>query len=108
MDVERRLGLPAGRYTQAGPVLPLLVAVLMTIGFYAALIPLKDYWINQTFTQRGWVPYATVFTSFWALLIVFIKSLKIAVQRQALAARGASPFSGIESRRRRQGQTSTH
>ena len=43
MDIERRIGFPSGRHTQPGPVLPLLVAVLLGVGFYAALIPLEEF-----------------------------------------------------------------
>lgn len=85
MDIERRLSLPAGRFTQTGVILPLILGVLVTVGWYAALIPFKGMWIHTTFTERGWVPYVTVFFSCWALMILLVKSRKIALQRRALA-----------------------
>ena len=83
MDIEKRLGFPAGRFTQPGPLLPLLLAALAAVGFYAALIPIEGTWFWQTFTQRGWVPYATVFFSGWALMILLVKVLKVRLQRRA-------------------------
>ncbi len=83
MDIEKRMGFPAGRFTQPGPLLSLVLAGLLAVGFYAALIPLEGRWFWETFTQRGWVPYATVFFSAWALMILLIKALKIRLQRRA-------------------------
>ena len=87
MDIEKRLGFPAGRFTQPGPVLPLVLAALLSVGFCAALVPFADTWIARSFTERWWVPYATVAFSAWAVMIIFIKSRKIALQRRALRHR---------------------
>ncbi len=86
MDIEKKLGFPAGRFTQPGPVLPILLATALTVGLYAALLPLKqlDLWIARTFTERGAIPYAIVLFTAWALMILLIKRQKIAVQRRPL------------------------
>ncbi len=84
LDIERRLGLPAGPFTQPGPVMPAALALLATVGFYAALVPLGDAWFARTFTERGWVPYAIVSFSFWALFIILIKSSKVRLQSRAM------------------------
>lgn len=86
MDIERRIGFPAGKHTQPGPVLPLLMAILLGVGFYAALIPLEEFWprLAESMQERGWVPYAIVFMSFWALTLVLIKWLKIRLQSKPL------------------------
>jgi biopolymer transport protein ExbB/TolQ len=84
-DIERKLLMPAGRFTSAGPVLPIVLAIVATIGFYAALVPLHDTWFGQSFTQRGWVPYVTVLFSFWALMIALVKWRKVSLQMRALS-----------------------
>lgn len=84
MDIEKRIGFPAGRYTQPGPLLPLILAAIITIGFYAALVLPGEVWLVETFTERGWVPYAIVAFASWAMMIIFVKSQKIRLQRRAL------------------------
>lgn len=84
-DFEKRIGFPAGRFTQAGAALPIILASLFTVGFYASLIPAKGMWISETFTQRGYVPYLIVYFFFWALMILLIKSRKVKFQRRAAA-----------------------
>lgn len=83
LDIEKRLGFPAGRFTQAGPVLPALMAIAGTIAFYAALTPLGDIWLVQTFTERGYVPYFIVALSLYALCVLLIKASKIRLQKRA-------------------------
>jgi biopolymer transport protein ExbB/TolQ len=83
-DIERRVLCPAGRFTSAGPVLPLVMALLATVAFYVCLIPIHETWFGRSFTHRGWVPYATVSFSFWALSIAIVKWRKIAFQERAL------------------------
>ncbi len=83
-DIERRILFPAGRFTSAGPILPLVMAALGTLVFYSSLIPFHENWFGRSFTQRGWVPYATVLFSFWALSIALVKWRKIAFQERAL------------------------
>jgi len=87
LDIEKRLCMPAGRFTSAGPLFPLLCAVLLSVGFYAALIPLQETWFAQSFTQRGWVPYSIVFFSLWTMMIMLVKRHKIGVQQRALSLR---------------------
>ena len=84
MDIERRLCVPAGRFTQPGPILAPLCALLATIVFYACLLPLGDRWIAATFMERSWVPYVVVFFTFWALMILLVKRSKVRVQRESL------------------------
>lgn len=84
LDLERRLGFPAGRFTGPGLVLPLLAAVILTVGFYAALRLVPDTLVAASFTQRGSIPYTIAFGTAWGLAVVFVKARKVAVQRRAL------------------------
>ena len=83
-DIEKKLGLPSGRYTNAGFALPFILAILFTVGFYSALMFIPDNTLNKMFTQRGIIPYTIVFLSFWSLSILMIKSVKLRLQRKAL------------------------
>lgn len=83
-DIERRLGIPAGRFTQPGAILPLLLAGMLGVGFYASLLPLEGQWLWETFNNRGVVPYLIVFATCWAIMILMIKWAKISLQRRAL------------------------
>lgn len=86
MDVERLIGFPAGKHTQPGPILPVVLAALFSVGFYASMIPLESLWprLTESMQERGWVPYAIVGMSLWALMLVLIKWLKIRVQYKPL------------------------
>lgn len=70
--------------------MPLLLGVLLSVGFYAAMVPLKDTLFAQSFTQRGWVPYSIVLFSLWTLMILLIKGHKVSVQRRAMRLRVVS------------------
>jgi len=85
MDLERRLSLPTGRFTQPGPLLAPILAALLTVAFYSAVMGLIEGPVNASFTDRGYIPYATVFFFFYALAILAIKLLKIRLQRRPLA-----------------------
>jgi biopolymer transport protein ExbB/TolQ len=85
LDIEERLGFSGARFTRTNNVFTGLVALVMTIGFFACLIPLEGRWIAEMFTKRGPTPYAIVFLSSWAVAILLVKGLKLRVQRRALA-----------------------
>jgi len=83
-DPERRLGLPAGRYTHPNHFLALLAATALTVLFYAILAKVGDGWFVQSFTNRGPVPYPLVYFTFWGGTILTVKYLKLRFQRRAL------------------------
>jgi biopolymer transport protein ExbB/TolQ len=61
-----------------------LAATLLTVLFYASLVPVQGTYFGDMFTKRSWVQYATVFLTFWSLCILFLKWRKYSLQRQAL------------------------
>ncbi len=83
-DFERRIGFPGGRFTRTNNVLTCILGILLTIGFYACLIPFPDSVISAMFMERGPTPYAIVFLSCWSLAILFVKWQKLRFQRRAL------------------------
>ena len=90
-DLECKLGVRGAPFTRVKNVLWFIVAAFAAVAFYAALSPFPDEYFAQVFTQRGPFQYVAVFISFWALLIVLVKWMKIRVQRKALAFRDLTP-----------------
>lgn len=84
-DIEQRLAFRGARYTRVNNFLTCLMGAVLTIAFYAALLPLRETEWAKMFTDRGLVPYAICFFSAWSLSILFVKSRKLALQREALA-----------------------
>ena len=83
-DVEQRLGFPGGRFTRSNNLFTGIIAILLTIAFYAALIPLQGTWFGDMWTKRGPTPYAIAFFSWWSVAILFVKWRKLRFQRKAL------------------------
>jgi biopolymer transport protein ExbB/TolQ len=65
-------------------VFTLALAAIATIIVYACMLMYRDHYVVQMFTERGAVQYATVFSSFWALIILTVKTQKVRLQRKAL------------------------
>ena len=84
LDLEARLGLKAGRYTDTGFVLPLALGLflgtLAYVGFFAA----RDTLVGAIFVRRGPIPYWITLFTCWALGILYVKYSKLKLQRQAL------------------------
>jgi biopolymer transport protein ExbB/TolQ len=87
VDPERRVGLPAGRYTQPIQLTVMVLAGIITVAVYGGLALIPDHYITQSLTQRGWVPRAIVVLTTWSLLILGCKTLKLRAQRRALRIR---------------------
>jgi biopolymer transport protein ExbB/TolQ len=83
-DVEQRFGLKGGRFTSTNGFLTFGLAVVLTVGAYAAMLPFRDrYWVRM-FTENGAVQYVTVLFSFWSAVILLFKKAKLGLQRRAL------------------------
>jgi biopolymer transport protein ExbB/TolQ len=83
-DIEQRLFFTGGKHTRVNAMLTFLLGLAATVLFYGALVPFDGTPFADMFTKRSWVQYATVLLSFWSLMILFLKSRKIAFQRRAL------------------------
>ena len=88
LDIEQRLGFHGGKFTRVNTLLSVIIGTGMTVLFYVVLLVLEqDPWAERfvaMFTQRGPVPYAISFLSFWALAMLVLKSRKLALQARAL------------------------
>lgn len=83
-DIEQRMGFRGGRFTRVNGLLSFLLAGLLAIAFYAALVPIQGTAFADMFTERGLVQYFTVMFTAWSLVILFFKSRKLSFQRRAL------------------------
>src|SRR3954471_16496187 len=84
-DIEQRMGFRGARFTRVNGVLSFLLAVVITVAFYGALIPFHGSMFATMLTERGPTQYFTVLFSAWSLVILIIKNRKLAMQRRALA-----------------------
>jgi biopolymer transport protein ExbB/TolQ len=87
LDIERRVGFRGARFTRVNSFLACLIGTVLTILFYAALIPMSGTMLDplhDSFIERGICPYFTAWLSFWSLAILFLKWRKLALQRKAL------------------------
>jgi len=89
-DIERRIGFKGGRFTCPGKLLSLFLGLLLTTGFYTALIMAQQkwpecHWFAAMFLERGPCPYPTMLLFFWASAMLFIKWRKLKLQSRALS-----------------------
>jgi biopolymer transport protein ExbB/TolQ len=83
-DIEERFGFRGARFTDTNTFLSLLIGSLITILFYAALLPFRETYFGQMHLARGPIPFATSFFINWSIAILFLKSRKLALQRRSL------------------------
>ena len=92
MDLEKRLGFRAGRFTAVNPFLSILVATFLAGAFYGFLLMLRAQFkgdlaetLTMPFLRAGNLPTVVpvVFIFFMSLEILFIKGRKVALQEKA-------------------------
>ncbi|MFG0334633.1 MAG: MotA/TolQ/ExbB proton channel family protein [Maioricimonas sp. JB049] len=54
------------------------------VAFYAIMFVLQSTWFGQLFLERGWVQFVMVFLLGWSVAILFLKSRKLAVQKNSM------------------------
>lgn len=84
-DIEQKFGVRGGRFTNVNLMFTGILALLITIVFYAALVPAHGHYLADMFTERGAVQYVTVFFSAWCLVMLGAKLTKVRLQRRALS-----------------------
>lgn len=87
-DPEQRIGFGGGRYTSSNKFLAFLIACLLTVGFFFALIFIAGSWdpakpYARMFCERGPTQYVATGFFFWALCMLWMKNRKIGFQRKA-------------------------
>ena len=77
-------GLSATTGTNVSMLLTAGVALVATVVFLVALLPLKGNYFADLFLARGWVPYVEAYLLFWSLAILLFKVRKIRRQRETM------------------------
>lgn len=85
-DIEQRLGFRGHSFTRVNGWLSGLIAIGLTILTYGILFAVGQNWLSDMFLKRGNTPYVIVLFTYWALIILAIKSSKLRLQRRALLA----------------------
>lgn len=85
-DIEQRLFLAGGRFTQVNTFLAGAVALVLTVLVYIVLGSpwLEDTALGKILRERSWTQHGCVFLTLWSLTILFVKWLKLRLQRRAL------------------------
>jgi len=60
------------------------IAFVTSIIFYVLIFPFRSYYLGELFLARGWVPFALVFLMSWSGAILFLKSRKLAKQKDSM------------------------
>jgi hypothetical protein len=96
-DLEQRLFLAGGRFTQANTILAGIVAGILTVLFYVVLgtTRIADTGFGRILLERGWTQHCCVLLTFWSLTILLVKWLKLRLQREALDLRLLPPEPGF-------------
>jgi biopolymer transport protein ExbB/TolQ len=87
-DPEQKIGFRGGRYTSPNKFLSLLIACVLTVVSFAGLVFVAGSWgaakpCADIFMERGPTQYVVTAFFFWALCMLWMKSLKIKFQRKA-------------------------
>ena len=83
-DFERMVGFKGAKYTGTNTFLTFGIGLLLALGFYVAIAPLTEHHFAKMFYERGPVPYVIVVLTGWCLAILFVKWLKLRLQRKSL------------------------
>jgi uncharacterized protein YbaR (Trm112 family) len=79
----QRIGWEEGDHANVHFLKCLAIGIVLTVCFFALLIPFSDTGIGALFLKRGWVNYAETFLFVWGMTILFAKWKQN--QRQARA-----------------------
>ena len=93
-DIECRIGLSAGRYTRTHGPFWFVVALALTVLTWLALIPITGSYLEDVIASGWQTNWFCILFTWWCLLILFAKYLKVKVQRRALAVGGIFPRRG--------------
>ncbi|MBF0204565.1 MAG: MotA/TolQ/ExbB proton channel family protein [Desulfamplus sp.] len=84
MDIEARIGVRGGKYTDVNLTLTFFLAVILFLVFYTLQFQYPNFPVTSIFLNRGVTPFFIVFFSCWSISILFIKWRKVIFQQKAL------------------------
>ncbi len=84
-DIEQQMGFHGGRFTRVNSLLTLVLALVLSVVFYASIIlTIRSTPFAMMFLDRGFTPYVMVVLFAWSAVIIFFKWHKLQFQRQTL------------------------
>ncbi|MDA9777439.1 MotA/TolQ/ExbB proton channel family protein [Rubripirellula sp.] len=83
-DPESRLGVKAGYGTSVNTLFAGVIAFVLTVLFFTVVFFLPDSGFKAAMLDRGPTQYACVFLGIWSGTILYLKRLKLKIQRSAL------------------------
>ena len=83
-DPESRVGINAGSATAVKSWFAGIVALVLTVAFFAVVFFLPDISFRATMLDRGPTQFVAVFLGVWCATILLIKRSKLKLQRAAL------------------------
>ena len=70
--------------TDIGMLISFGLGVVTSLLYYLLLYPIRNTHFGELFYDRGWVPFALTFLMGWTLAILYLKSRKLAKQRESM------------------------
>jgi biopolymer transport protein ExbB/TolQ/DNA-directed RNA polymerase subunit RPC12/RpoP len=61
-----------------------IIGTGISLGFYLLMLPFHSMYFGELFLKRGWVPFALVFLFGWSFAILYLKSRKLAKQKESM------------------------
>lgn len=83
-DFERSFGVRAGSGTAVNSGFAGIIALVLTIAFFAAVSFMPASYFRAMLLDRGPTQFAAVGLGFWSVVILILKRNKLSVQRQSL------------------------
>ncbi len=83
-DFERSFGIRAGSGTAVNSGFAGIIALVLTITFFAAVSVMPDNYFRAMLLDRGPTQFAAVGLGFWSVVILILKRNKLSVQQQSL------------------------
>ena len=83
-DPESRLGVSPGYGTSVNTLFAGIIALVLTVGFFAGVFFLPQNAFRAAMMERGPTQYFCVYLGMWTAVILYLKRLKLRVQASAL------------------------
>lgn len=84
-DIEQRLGFRGGRFTRVNSLLTFILAIAVSVAFYAILIlTIRQTPFAAMFLDRGFTPYVMTVLFAWSGIIMVFKWRKLKLQSKSL------------------------
>ena len=84
-DPESRLGVTAGYGTSVNTLFAGVLGLVLSVLFFTVVFFLPQSGFKDAMLERGPTQYVCVFLGLWSVSILYLKRLKLKLQRRALS-----------------------